>query len=83
MYADTVGATADLVGISTEVNRLADEYRHPDRDVVEPLPEYYRLTCLHLADTLGELAQRLTHLAAAQHHRHSAGRPAGGRPIEL
>ena len=84
VYAAVVGTYRDPGGIGAELGRLADDYRHPDRDAVEPIPEVHRLACGHLADTLGPLAERLTHVAATQRHRtgHHA-RPSTGRSIDL
>jgi hypothetical protein len=84
VYAAVIGTYRDPAGIGAELGRLADDYRHPDRDLVEPMPDVHRLVCGHLADTLGPLAERLTSIAATQRPRtgHPA-RPAAGRSIDL
>ena len=83
-YAVVTGTYRDPAGLGTELRRLADDYRHPDRDTVEPIPEVHRLACGHLADTLGQLAERLTRIAATQRHRTSHhARPTTGRSIDL
>jgi hypothetical protein len=84
VYATVVGTYRDPAGIGAELARLADDYRHPDRDAVEPIPEVHRLACGHLADTLGPLAERLTRIGAARPPRTSHhARPAACRSIDL
>lgn len=83
-YAVVTGTYRDPAGLGAELSRLADDYRHPDRDTVEPIPEVHRLACRHLADALGPLAQQLDRVAATQRHRTSHhARPAPGRSIDL
>jgi hypothetical protein len=84
VHAVVIGSYRDPASVSAELQRVADDYRHPDRDSVEPIPEDHRLACGHLADTLGPLAAHLTRIAGAQRHRtgHHA-RAAAGRPIDL
>lgn len=83
-YAVVTGTYRDPAGLSAELSRLADDYRHPDRDTIEPIPEVHRKACGHLADTLGHLAERLTRIAATQRHRTSHhARPTTGRSIDL
>jgi hypothetical protein len=82
VYATVVGTYRDPAGIGAELGRLADDYRHPDRDAVEPIPEVHRLVCEQLGSTLGDLAVRLLHLARTQPHRPHAG-PAADRPIDM
>jgi hypothetical protein len=82
VYATVVGTYRDPAGIGAELARLADDYRHPDRDTVEPIPEVHRLACEQLGSTLGDLAVRLLHLANTRPHRPHAG-PAAARPIDL
>lgn len=83
-YATVVGTYRDRAGIGAELSRLADDYRHPERDTTEPVLEVHRLACKHLADTIGPLAERLTVAVTTQRHRtgHHA-RPNSGRSIEL
>ena len=84
VYATIVGTYCYPAGIGAELARLANDYRHPDHQAVDPVPEVHRLVCGHLADTLGPLAQRLTRLAAIQVHRTSHhARPAAGRSVDL
>ena len=82
VYAAVIGTYRDPAGIGAELARLADDYRHPDRDSVEPIPEVHRLVCEHLGSSLGDLAVRLLHLAGTQPHRPHAG-PAADRPIDI
>jgi hypothetical protein len=82
VYATVVGTYRDTAGIGAELARLADDYRHPDRDAVGPIPEVHRLACEHLGSTLGDLAVRLLHLARTQPTRPHAG-PAADRPIDM
>jgi hypothetical protein len=82
VYAAVIGTYRDTAGIGAELARLADDYRHPDRDAVEPVPEVHRLVCDQLGSTLGELAVRLLHLARTEPHRPHVG-PAADRPIDL
>ena len=83
-YVAVLGTHRDPASIGAELGRLADDYRHPDRDIVEPVPEDHRLACGRLADTLGPLAQQLARIAATQRHRTShPAWPATGRYIDL
>jgi hypothetical protein len=82
VYATVVGTYRDPAGIGAELGRLADDYRHPDRDAVEPIPEVHRLACEHLGSTLGDLAARLLHLARTRPHQPHGG-PAADRPIDM
>ena len=82
VYATVVGSYCDPVGIGAELARLADDYRHPDREAVEPMPQVHRLVCERLGATLGDLAARLLHLARTQPHRPHAG-TAAARPIDM
>ena len=82
VYATVVGAYRYPAGIGAELGRLADDYRHPDRHAVEPMPEVHRLACEHLGSTLGDLDMRLLHGARTQRHRPHAG-PVADRPIEM
>ena len=71
VYATVVGTYRDPAGIGAELARHAADYRHPDRDAVEPIPDDYRLSCGHLAGVLDTLAQQLTRAAGPkQHQRH-------------
>ena len=81
-YATVIGTYRDPAGIGAELARLADDYRHPDREAVEPIPEVHRLTCEQLGSTLGDLAVRLLHLARTQPRRPHAGR-AADRPLDM
>jgi hypothetical protein len=84
VYAAVIGTYRDPAGVGAEMGRLADDYAHPDRDLVEPMPEVHRLVCGHLAVTLGPLAERLTGIAATQRPRTGQHvRPAVGRSIDL
>ena len=83
-YAAVTVTYRDPAGLGAELSRLADDYRHPDRDTIEPIPEVHRQACGHLADTLGQLAERLTRIAATQRHRtNHYARPTTGRSIDL
>ena len=82
-YAVVTGTYRDPAGLGTELRRLADDYRHPDRYPVEPIPEVHHLACRHLADALGPLAQQLDRVAATQPHRtRQHARPAPGQSID-
>jgi len=83
-YAAVTGTYRDPAGLCAELSRLADDYRHPDRDTIEPIPEVHHQACGHLADTLGQLAERLTRIAPTQRHRTSHhARPTTSRSIDL
>jgi hypothetical protein len=81
-YAAVIGTYRDPANIGAELARLADDYRHPDRDAVEPIPEVHRLACEQLGSTLGDLAVRLLHLARTRPRQPHAG-PAADRPIDM
>ena len=82
VYAAVIGTYRDPAGIGAELARLADDYRHPDRDAVESIPEVHRLACEQLGSTLGDLAVRLLHVARTQPRRPHAS-PAADRSIDL
>ena len=82
-YAVVTGTYHDPAGLGAELARLADDYRHPDRDAVEPITEVHRLACGHLADALGPLAQQLDRVAATQRRTSHHARPTAGRSIDL
>jgi hypothetical protein len=82
VYAAVVGTYRDPAAIGAELARLADDYRHPDRDAVEPIPEVHRLACKQLGATLGDLAVRLLRVARTRPRRSHAG-PAADRPIDM
>jgi hypothetical protein len=82
-YAAVVGAIGDPAAVGAELARHAADYRHPERDAVEPLPHDYRLACGHLAGILGTLAQQLTRAAGPKQHLHHPVQPSSNRHIGL
>ena len=82
-YAAVVGAIGDPAAVGAELARHAADYRHPERDAVEPLPDDYRLTCGHLAGVLDSLARQLTRAAAPRQLQRCPVQPSSNRYIGL
>lgn len=64
--------------LAAKLSSLADEYRHPERDLAEPLPEHYRRACTRLGDAFDQLASHLAQVAPLD-----ADRPATVRSTRL